>query len=52
MGAPKAVLAAWSSYPGRHGDRAIPLLGDVFDVAFKSNRRNLDLLQRSLGEKA
>jgi len=25
---------------------AVPLLGDVFDFAFKANRRNLDLLER------
>lgn len=29
---------------------SIPLLGDVFDVAFKSNRRNLELLRRHLAE--
>lgn len=27
---------------------AIPLLGDVFDVAFKANRRNIELLKREL----
>ena len=27
---------------------SIPLLGDIFDVAFKANRRNLDLLRRNL----
>lgn len=27
---------------------AVPLLGDLFDVAFKANRRNLTLLKRSL----
>ena len=26
---------------------AIPVFGDLFDVAFKSNRRNLELLERS-----
>lgn len=25
---------------------AVPLLGDIFDVAFKANRRNLDLVER------
>jgi hypothetical protein len=29
---------------------AIPVLGDVFDVAFKANRRNLDLLRRALAK--
>ena len=28
----------------------IPILGDVFDIAWKPNRRNLRLLQRHLGE--
>lgn len=27
---------------------AVPLLGDVFDVAFKANRRNVRLLERHL----
>lgn len=27
---------------------AIPLLGDIFDVAFKANRRNLNLLKKQL----
>ncbi len=53
MGAPKAVLARMVvNILADTAIGAIPLLGDVFDVAFKSNRRNLDLLQRSLGEKA
>lgn len=29
---------------------AVPVLGDVFDVAFKANRRNLGLLQRALAK--
>ena len=29
---------------------SIPLLGDVFDIAFKANRRNLRLLLRHLDE--
>lgn len=29
---------------------AIPLVGDIFDVAYKSNLRNVRLLQRSLGD--
>lgn len=28
---------------------AVPLLGDVFDVAFRANRKNLDLLERYAG---
>ena len=31
---------------------AVPVLGDAFDVAWKANRRNFALLQRSLGEHA
>jgi hypothetical protein len=31
---------------------AVPLLGDVFDVAFKANRRNLDLLGITLARAA
>ena len=26
----------------------IPIIGDLFDIAFKSNRRNVDLLRREL----
>jgi hypothetical protein len=28
---------------------AIPIIGDLFDVAWKSNRMNVNLLQRSQG---
>jgi hypothetical protein len=28
---------------------AIPVLGDVFDVAYKANRRNLEILEPYLG---
>ena len=31
---------------------SIPALGDVFDVAYRSNRKNLDLLQQEVGERA
>ncbi|MEM6318613.1 MAG: DUF4112 domain-containing protein [Bacteroidota bacterium] len=31
---------------------AIPLLGDVFDLYYKSNRRNFDLLKKHYGEGA
>ena len=47
LGAPKAVMLrmlgniALDSFVG-----AVPLLGDLFDVAFKANRRNLALLER------
>ena len=29
---------------------SIPVIGDIFDIAFKANRRNYLLLQRHLGE--
>ena len=29
---------------------SIPIFGDIFDIAFKTNRRNYQLLQRHLGE--
>jgi hypothetical protein len=30
---------------------SVPVLGDVFDFAFKAHRRNLDLLRRHLAER-
>lgn len=30
---------------------SIPLIGDIFDVGFKSNRRNVELLKRALAPK-
>jgi hypothetical protein len=30
---------------------AVPLLGDIFDVSFRSNRRNLELLRRQTRKK-
>jgi Domain of unknown function (DUF4112) len=29
---------------------SVPIIGDIFDIAFKANRRNYHLLQRHLGE--
>jgi len=29
---------------------AVPILGDIFDVAFKANQRNMKLLQQHYGE--
>ena len=29
---------------------AIPLIGDLFDIGFKANRRNVALLKRALGD--
>ncbi|MEI4471484.1 DUF4112 domain-containing protein [Frigidibacter sp. MR17.24] len=31
---------------------SVPVLGDIFDIAFKSHRRNLALLQREFGAQA
>lgn len=31
---------------------AVPVIGDIFDVAFKANRRNVDLLRRHLDRPA
>lgn len=47
MGVPNDVLGRMIVNSG--ADVAIgtvPLLGDLFDIAFKSNRRNVDLLRR------
>ncbi len=30
---------------------SIPLLGDIFDIGFKANRKNLRILQEDLGKK-
>jgi hypothetical protein len=30
---------------------AVPILGDLFDAAWKSNRRNLELLEQHAGER-
>jgi hypothetical protein len=50
LGASKAILARMA---GNVVVDAVfgsaPLLGDIFDVAFKSNRRNVALLRRHLG---
>lgn len=51
MGVPNDVLARMIVNSG--ADAAIgsvPVLGDIFDFAFKSNRRNVDLLRRHLSE--
>lgn len=49
LGAPRRVIArmAWNvALETTIG--AIPLLGDMFDVAFKANRRNVEILRRHL----
>jgi len=46
-GAPKAVVGRMMLNLGVDAlVGAVPLVGDVFDVVFKANRRNLQLLQR------
>ncbi len=50
LGAPTGLLAAMAGnvlvdlVVG-----AVPLVGDLFDVGFKANRRNVELLRRHLG---
>lgn len=49
LGAPPAVLARMLGNLGLDlAVGTVPLLGDVFDVAFKANRRNVHLLRRHL----
>ena len=52
LGASKAILARMAGnvvVDTVFG--SVPLLGDVFDVAFKSNQRNVALLRRHLGRR-
>lgn len=50
MGVPKTVLArmGWNVAIDLVVG-AIPLVGDLFDLGFKANRRNVDLLRRHFG---
>ena len=49
LGAPAGLLARMGANVALDaGVGAVPVLGDVFDVAFKSNRRNMTLLRRHL----
>jgi hypothetical protein len=53
LGAPRAVvLRMLANVAVDTVGGTVPLLGDAFDVAFKSNTRNLALLERTLGEPA
>jgi hypothetical protein len=53
LGMPKPVLARMIvNILADTAVGAIPLLGDIFDIAFKANRRNFDLLRRALAEEA
>jgi Domain of unknown function (DUF4112) len=50
LGASRGTLARMLLNVGLDlGVGIIPIIGDVADFAFKSNRRNLDLLRRHLG---
>lgn len=49
IGAPKHVIARmWGNVAIDGVVGAVPFLGDIFDVAFRANRRNLALLRRHL----
>jgi len=50
LGAPNHVLARMAANSGIDwAVGSIPLLGDLFDVGFKANRRNVALLRRHFG---
>lgn len=53
MGAPKSVIARMAgNIVADAAVGAVPLLGDIFDFAFKANRRNLRLLEQFAAEPA
>ena len=53
LGADRGTLARMAANSGiDFVVGGVPLLGDVFDVAFKANRRNIDLLKRDLMARA
>lgn len=53
MGVPNTLLLRMAANLGIDlAVGAVPVLGDVFDVAFKANRRNVNLLKRHFGEPA
>jgi hypothetical protein len=50
LGLPRSKLARMLGNVALDGIvGSIPLLGDIFDIAFKSNRRNLRILREHLG---
>jgi hypothetical protein len=52
MGAPRAlVVRMLLNIAIDLAAGAVPVVGDVFDVAFKANRRNMDLLRAHAGER-
>lgn len=49
LGAPNALLGQMlANVAIEVAGGAVPILGDIFDMAFKANLRNLDLLERWL----
>ncbi len=47
LGAPNALLAKMAGNVAIEvAGGSVPILGDIFDMAFKANLRNLDLLER------
>lgn len=50
LGVPKRKLLRMAANVGLDATvGAIPILGDLFDVAFKANRRNLRIIEEHLG---
>ena len=53
MGAPKSVLARMAVNAGvDYVIGSMPLVGDLFDIGWKSKLRNVDLLERHLQKEA
>lgn len=53
LGAPKTLIARMIMNAGiDFVIGAIPIVGDLFDLGFKANRRNIELLQRHLRSRA
>ena len=53
LGAPSAILTRMlSNVAIEVAGGSVPILGDLFDMAFKANLRNLDLLERWMQRRA
>lgn len=53
LGAPPALLARMGVNTGIDvAIGSVPLIGDIFDVGWKSNLRNVDLLRRHIADRA
>ena len=51
MGVPRPMLARMGLNVGMDlALGSIPLVGDIFDLSFKANRRNVEMLRQHLGE--